>query len=132
MVERRSEQGPASKLTRQQKGRLGEEASCHWLREHGYQIIRQNWRCRSGEIDIVASHEGMIIFIEVRSRSGTGKYGTPQESVDIRKMQQVRATASVYLQMTGETNHQIRFDVIAVMLDKAGETVSVDHIINAF
>lgn len=132
MVERRSEQGPASKLTRQQKGRLGEEAACDWLREHDYQILRQNWRCRSGEIDIVAFHEGMIIFIEVRSRSGTGKYGTPQESVDIRKMQQVRATSSVYLQMTGETNHQIRFDVIAVMLDKAGETVSLDHIINAF
>ena len=132
MVERRSEEGPASKLTRQQKGRLGEEAACDWLREHHYRILRQNWRCRSGEFDIVAAPEGLIIFIEVRSRSGTGKYGTPQESVDIRKMQQVRATASVYLQMTGETNHQIRFDVIAVILDKAGETVSVDHIINAF
>ncbi|WP_405156290.1 YraN family protein [Paenibacillus sp. FSL K6-0108] len=132
MVEHRSEQGPTSKLTRQQKGRLGEEAACGWLREHNYRILKRNWRCRSGEIDIVASHEGMIIFLEVRSRSGTGQYGTPQESVDVRKMQQVRATASVYLQMKGETNHQIRFDVIAVMLDKAGETVSVDHIINAF
>lgn len=132
MVERRSEQDPASKLTRQQKGRLGEEAACDWLMEHDYHILKRNWRCRSGEIDIVASHEGMIIFIEVRSRSGTAQYGTPQESVDIRKMQQVRATASVYLQMSGEMNHQIRFDVIAVMLDKAGETVSIDHIINAF
>ncbi|WP_315795317.1 YraN family protein [Paenibacillus sp. BIC5C1] len=132
MVERRSEQEPASKLTRQQKGRLGEESACDWLQEHDYRILKRNWRCRSGEIDIVASHEGMIVFIEVRSRSGTGLYGTPQESVDIRKMQQVRATASVYLQMTGETNDQIRFDVIAVMLDKAGGTVSIDHIINAF
>jgi putative endonuclease len=132
VVERRSEQEPASKLTRQQKGRLGEEAACDWLQEHDYRILKRNWRCRSGEIDIVASHEGMIVFIEVRSRSGTGLYGTPQESVDIRKMQQVRATASVYLQMTGETNDQIRFDVIAVMLDKAGGTVSIDHIINAF
>ncbi|MFC9707957.1 YraN family protein [Paenibacillus sp. NPDC056933] len=85
MVEQRPDSGPILKLTRQQKGRLGEEAACHWLREHGYQIIRQNWRCRSGEIDIVASCEGLIIFIEVRSRSGTGKYGTPQESVDIVK-----------------------------------------------
>ncbi|RAJ01101.1 putative endonuclease [Paenibacillus pabuli] len=132
MVERRSEQDPASKLTRQQKGRLGEEAACDWLREHDYHILKRNWRCRSGEIDIVASHEGMIIFIEVRSRSGTAQYGTPQESVDIRKMQQVRSTAAVYLQMTGEMKQQIRFDVIAVMLDKAGETVSIDHIINAF
>ncbi|CAM3066848.1 YraN family protein [Paenibacillus taichungensis] len=132
MVEHGSEQGPASKLTRQQKGRLGEEAACDWLREHDYRILKRNWRCRRGEIDIVASREDMIIFIEVRSRSGTAQYGTPQESVDIRKMQQVRATASVYLQMTGETNHQIRFDVFAVMLDKAGEIVSIDHIMNAF
>lgn len=99
MVERRSEQGPASKLTRQQKGRLGEEVACDWLQEHNYHILKRNWRCRSGEIDIVASREEMIIFIEVRSRSGTVQYGTPQESVDIRKMKQVRATASVYLQI---------------------------------
>lgn len=132
MVKRRPEQEPILKLSRQQKGQLGEEAACRWLREQGYRMIRQNWRCRSGEIDIIASREGLIIFVEVRSRSGTGQYGTPQESVDMRKMQQVRSTAAVYLQMTGETDQQIRFDVIAVMLNKAGETISVDHIVNAF
>ncbi|WP_339169583.1 YraN family protein [Paenibacillus sp. FSL R5-0341] len=132
MVEHRSGKESELRLTRQQKGRLGEEAACHWLRENDYRIIRQNWRCRSGEIDIIASSEGLIVFVEVRSRSGAAQYGTPQESVDMRKMQQVRSTASVYLQMTGETDHQIRFDVIAVMLDRAGETVSVNHIINAF
>ncbi|GAS81000.1 MULTISPECIES: YraN family protein [Paenibacillus] len=132
MVEHRSGKESELRLTRQQKGRLGEEAACHWLRENDYRIIRQNWRCRSGEIDIIASSEGLIVFVEVRSRSGAAQYGTPQESVDMRKMQQVRSTASVYLQMTGEIDHQIRFDVIAVMLDRAGETVSVNHIINAF
>ncbi|WP_336764997.1 YraN family protein [Paenibacillus sp. USHLN196] len=132
MVERRVGQAPGMKLTRQQKGRLGEEAACRWLRENDYRIIRQNWRCRSGEIDIIASREGLIVFVEVRSRSGAAQYGTPQESIDMRKMQQVRSTASVYLQMTGETDHQIRFDVIAVMLNQTGDVVSVDHIINAF
>lgn len=132
MVDHRLGQEPGLKLTRQQKGRLGEEAACQWLREHDYRIIRQNWRCRSGEIDIIASCEGLLVFVEVRSRSGAAQYGTPQESVDMRKMQQVRSTASVYLQMTGETELQIRFDVIAVMLDQAGEIVSVNHIVNAF
>ncbi|MGV2965996.1 YraN family protein [Paenibacillus sp. AGC30] len=132
MVERRLGEEPGMKLTRQQKGRLGEEAASQWLRENDYRIIRQNWRCRSGEIDIIASCEGLIVFVEVRSRSGAVQYGTPQESVDMRKMQQVRSTASVYLQMRGETEHQIRFDVIAVMLDQAGKTVSVNHIVNAF
>ncbi|MBT2283202.1 YraN family protein [Paenibacillus polymyxa] len=132
MVERRSGQESEMKLTRQQKGRLGEEAACRWLRENDYRIIRQNWRCRSGEIDIIASCDGLIVFVEVRSRSGAAQYGTPQESVDMRKMQQVRSTASVYLQMTGETDLQIRFDVIAVMLNQTGDVVSVNHIVNAF
>lgn len=120
------------KLTRQQKGKLGEEAACRWLRKQGYLIMEQNWRCRRGEIDIIASHGDLLVFVEVRSRSGAGKYGTPQESVDIRKMQQVRSTAAVYLQITGEMNRPMRFDVIAVMMEKAGEIVSVDHIVNAF
>ncbi|PQP80594.1 YraN family protein [Paenibacillus sp. PCH8] len=132
MVERRTGPAPGLKLTRQQKGQLGEEAACCWLRENDYRIIRRNWRCRSGEIDIIASCEGLLVFVEVRSRSGASQYGTPQESVDMRKMQQVRSTASVYLQMTGKTDIQIRFDVIAVMLDKAGVTLSVNHIVNAF
>ncbi|MCG7382579.1 YraN family protein [Paenibacillus sp. ACRRY] len=120
------------KLTRQQKGRLGEEAACRWLREQGYQIIEQNWRCRRGEIDIIASHGDLLVFVEVRSRSGAGNYGTPQESVDIRKMQQVRSTAAVYLQKFREKELQIRFDVAAVILDAAGQIVTIEHIENAF
>lgn len=120
------------KLTRQQKGKLGEEAACRWLREQGYQIMEQNWRCRRGEIDIIASHGDLLVFVEVRSRSGAGKYGTPQESVDLRKMQQVRSTAAVYLQQSRGRELQIRFDVVAVMLDAAGEIVTIEHIENAF
>lgn len=120
------------KLTRQQKGKLGEEAACRWLREQGYLIMEQNWRCRRGEIDIIASDGDLLIFVEVRSRSGAGKYGTPQESVDIRKMKQVRSTAVVYLQQSRGRELQIRFDVVAVMLDAAGQIVTIEHIENAF
>ncbi|WP_249281041.1 YraN family protein [Paenibacillus sp. 7516] len=120
------------KLTRQQKGKIGEEAACRWLREQGYLIMEQNWRCRRGEIDIIAAHGDLLVFVEVRSRSGAGKYGTPQESVDIRKMQQVRSTAAVYLQQLREKELQIRFDVVAVILDAAGQIVTIEHIENAF
>lgn len=119
------------KLTRQQKGKLGEEAACRWLREQGYRIWKRNWRCRTGEVDVIAELEGFIVFVEVRSRSYVGSYGTPQESVDVRKMQQVRATAEVYLHTVG-TKLQPRFDVIAVMLNGSGEIVSIEHISNAF
>ncbi|WP_128101385.1 MULTISPECIES: YraN family protein [Paenibacillus] len=132
MVDHKPEHKSSPKLTRQQKGKLGEQAACRWLQEHDYEIVAQNWRCRSGEIDIVATFEGLVIFVEVRSRSGAGRYGTPQESVDFRKVQQVRSTAAVYMQRSGELNRQIRFDVIAVMQDATGETVSIEHIVNAF
>lgn len=134
MVDPKPEHKSSPKLTRQQKGKLGEQAACRWLQEHDYEIVAQNWRCRSGEIDIVATFEGLVIFVEVRSRSGAGRYGTPQESVDFRKVQQVRSTAAVYMQRSGELNlnRQIRFDVIAVMQDAIGETVSIEHIVNAF
>ncbi|MCM3131963.1 YraN family protein [Paenibacillus polysaccharolyticus] len=132
MVERGSGQKPGGKLTRQQKGKIGEEEACRCLKEQDYAILQRNWRCRSGEVDIIALREDVLIFVEVRSRSYNSGFGTPQESVDQRKMQQVRSTAAVYLQMTGEQTRQIRFDVIAVMMNHAGEMMSVKHLENAF
>lgn len=132
MVEKGSGQKPRGKLTRQQKGKIGEEEACRWLKEQDYCILQRNWRCRSGEVDIIALHEELLIFVEVRSRSSHSGFGTPQESVDHRKMQQVRSTAAVYLQMTGERTRQIRFDVIAVMINRVGEVMSVNHLENAF
>jgi putative endonuclease len=132
MVEQGSGQKPSGKLTRQQKGKIGEEEACRWLKEQDYCILQRNWRCRSGEVDIIAAREELLIFVEVRSRSSHSGFGTPQESVDQRKMQQVRSTAAVYLQMTGEHTRQIRFDVIAVMMNHDGEILSINHLENAF
>lgn len=133
MVNDKSNPSKAIRLTRQQKGRIGEEAALAWLKEQGYLILERNWRCRSGEIDIIAQLDGLVIFVEVRSRSHVSKFGTPQESVDARKIHQVRSTAAVYLQSRGTASQpQIRFDVVAVMLDHRGTTVSVNHIVNAF
>ncbi|KAA8784611.1 putative endonuclease [Paenibacillus sp. 4624] len=132
MVEQGSGQKPSGKLTRQQKGKIGEEEACRWLKEQDYCILQRNWRCRSGEVDIIAAREELLIFVEVRSRSSHSGFGTPQESVDQRKMQQVRSTAAVYMQMTGEHTRQIRFDVIAVMMNHDGEILSINHLENAF
>ncbi|MGO4531368.1 YraN family protein [Paenibacillus sp. 2TAF8] len=132
MVERGSGRKPEGKLTRQQKGKIGEEEACRWLLGQGYCILQQNWRCRSGEVDIIASFEDLLIFVEVRSRSSNSGFGTPQESVDQRKMLQVRSTAAVYMQMSGEHRRQIRFDVIGVIINHLGEIISVNHLENAF
>lgn len=91
-----------------------------------------NWRCRSGELDIIAEYEDGIVFIEVRSRSGAGVQGTPEESVDERKIRQVRNTAQVYLHMRGLNNPVISFDVIAVQLNRDLSIASLRHIREAF
>ena len=62
-------------------GRRGEEAACAYLAERGYRILDRNWRCRLGEIDIVAERGDIVVFVEVRTRTGT-RFGTGAESVD--------------------------------------------------
>ncbi|TKH37433.1 YraN family protein [Paenibacillus polymyxa] len=115
---------------RKAKGAMGEEAAALFLENLGYRILERNWRCRSGEIDLIAKQEHILVFIEVRSRSSS-KYGTPAESVTARKITQVRQTAAVYLHMNGMGESPIRFDMISVRL--SAETAAVtDHFIDAF
>ncbi|GEM_PF-682364 len=103
---------------RKKTGQLGEQEACRRLIEDGYAIRDVNWRCRSGEIDIVAEVDNRIVFIEVRSRSisSLGRFGTAAESVDYRKMQKIRSVAAVYLRQKGLQDRAVRFDVITVAL----------------
>ncbi|MEB3101183.1 YraN family protein [Ferviditalea candida] len=113
-------------------GADGERKAAGYLRENGYTIRQTNWRCKSGEIDIVAEKNGIVIFVEVRTRSTKGLYGTPLESVRARKQHQVRQTARIYLHQEGELERRIRFDVIAVQLSADGRLLELRHIENAF
>ncbi|WP_036721696.1 YraN family protein [Paenibacillus forsythiae] len=118
--------------SRKQKGRAAEEAAALYLGAKGYAIVERNWRCRTGEIDIVAEKGGCLIFIEVRSRSGHLTQGTPEESVDAPKMDQVRRTAGVYLHINGQGERPVSFDVITVMLNRDLSIASLNHICDAF
>lgn len=117
---------------RRQKGAAAEEAAAAHLIRNGYRILDRNWRCRTGELDITAEKDGTLVFVEVRSRSSSGIFGTPSESVDRRKMLQVRSTAEQYLHVKKQYGRAIRFDVIAVMLNADLSTVSLEQISNAF
>ncbi|QDH23855.1 YraN family protein [Saccharibacillus brassicae] len=117
--------------TRQDKGRAAEEAAVLHLQRQGWTIAERNWSCRSGELDVIATKGPIILFVEVRSRSGSG-FGLPAESVDARKVRKVRQTAEVYLHRFGLSDREIRFDVIAVMLGRRLEIRSLDHIEEAF
>lgn len=118
--------------TRKQKGDAAEEAARMYLASRGYRIRESNWRCRSGELDIIAEHEESLVFIEVRSRSGSVLQGTPEESVNERKIRQVRNTARIYLHMHGLHHAVISFDVIAVYLNRDLSIASLRHICRAF
>ncbi|WP_438350121.1 YraN family protein [Paenibacillus sp. FA6] len=122
------------KDTRKQKGVVAEEHAAIYLAQHGYEIIDRNWRCRSGEIDIVARTDECLVFVEVRSRSGSPRYGTPAESVNVRKMNQVRKTAEVYLlyKQIDIASIMMRFDVVAVILNADLTVSSLEHITDAF
>ena len=113
-------------------GRLGEDLAATYLLEHNYVIIERNWRCRSGEIDLVATKDGLLIIIEVRTRKSLLQFGHPVESVEWRKQIQVRRTAEVYVTMTNRTTLSIRFDVITVILAKDGTLLELNHIPSAF
>lgn len=117
--------------TRKDKGSAAEEAAASHLKRQGWRIIERNWSCRSGELDIIAEQGEIMLFVEVRSRSGLG-YGMPAESIDARKIQQVRRTAEVYLHRFGLSDRQIRFDAVAVMLGRNLEIRSLEHIEDAF
>lgn len=120
------------KDVRKQLGQYGEQMAAHYLIEQGYEIVNRNWRCSSGEIDIVAEHGDTLVFVEVRTRRQTGTYGTPAESVRLTKQKQVRETAQYYLYRNKAFGRSIRFDVIAVNMNLDSSFHSLQHIRHAF
>lgn len=117
---------------RKEKGRIAEDYALQYLLENSYAVKSRNWRCRSGELDIVAERAGVLIFVEVRSRSATGRFGTPEESVDSRKQRQIRETAQVYLYRQHGGERPVRFDVVAILLDSKNGLLDLRHIEAAF
>lgn len=97
-------------------GRRGEDIACKALRKEKYKIIARNWRCRLGEIDIIAEDRAKALcFIEVKARSGKG-YGLPEESVTPWKQKRLISTAYSYIESVKRPEGDMRFDVVAVDL----------------
>lgn len=102
-------------------GNDGEILAVQFLEREGYQILQRNFRCKLGEIDIVARSEGYLCFIEVKRRKNMAS-GHPFEAISIHKIKRICKTALVYLRFHQLPNTTpIRFDVISII----GEEVSV-------
>ena len=114
---------------RRETGRRGEDLAAAFVAGLGYRLVTRNFRCRAGEIDLVALDGETVVFVEVRSRLG-GRCGTPLESVDVRKQAQVGRVARYFLSARGWHERAARFDVIGVRFD--AEPPDVAHVRSAF
>lgn len=101
---------------RSRLGRSAEIATAAELGRRGYRIITSNYRCRQGEIDLIAKDGEYLVFVEVRCKR-TDTYGTPAESVTTRKQRRIIATAQHYIDSFGMDNIPCRFDVVEVVSD---------------
>ena len=114
---------------RKKLGQWGENVAAHHLEAKGYEIVERNWRCRQGEIDLVARAGQAWVFVEVKTRRGRSQ-GTPEEGLTPRKSRQLLALGEIY---TAVHNLDVdwRIDLVAVELDSQGKLLRCEHIPNA-
>ncbi len=110
-------------------GRHGEELAARHLAARGYEILERNWRCGTGELDLVARDGACLAFVEVRTRRGQ-ELGSPEESITAAKQARLINLAEAYLQ-EHEWPGAWRIDVVAVEMDVRGRLQRLDHYENA-
>ena len=114
------------------RGAIGEVLAARFLRDKKWDILTANYRCRFGEIDIIAKDKSYIVFVEVKTRS-VGALVSPAEAVTKGKQRKIIQTAGLFLQRY-KTKLQPRFDVIEVWTKKEDPLVAeeINHIIGAY
>lgn len=107
-------------LERRALGNWGEQRVARWYEQRGYEVVARNWRCRQGELDLVARRGGTVVFCEVKTRSSPA-FGVPAEAVTRPKQLRIRRLATAWLAECGAGYAELRFDVAGV----AGNQVEV-------
>ncbi|MBE5905752.1 MAG: YraN family protein [Lachnospiraceae bacterium] len=104
-------------MNKRQMGKQKEALAAKLLSLNGYEVIAFNYRCRVGEVDVIAKEGGYLVFVEVKYRSSL-RYGEPQLAVDCRKQKKIKEVMRWYCyhEQVGEAS--IRFDVVAILGDK--------------
>jgi putative endonuclease len=120
----------AATESKKQVGIRGEDLACAELERQGMQVLERNWRCRIGEIDIVAAEAGptglTLVFCEVKCRSGLG-FGHPLEAITFTKLRTLRQLAALWMREHRKRASSIRLDAIGVVLPP-GQEPSVTHV----
>jgi putative endonuclease len=115
-------------VTRLQIKQTGEGAAARLLERLGMRILDRNWRCRFGELDLVAMDGSTLVFVEVKARSHD-HFVDPALGVDQRKRARIRRLAEAYLALKRPNFQSCRFDVVSVVL---GPPFKVGHFVDAF
>ena len=112
------------------RGEYGEELACRKLGSEGFTVIARNFSCRTGEVDIIAKKDDVLVFAEVKTRSGVDM-GLPCQAVVSEKQRKIRKTAEFFLMCFPEYSElQSRFDIIEVLI--FGQGTYIRRIENAF
>ena len=117
-------------MNRQEVGKLGEKLAQKFLKKRGYHIRETNFRCREGEIDIIAQKKNYLSFIEIRTKSSLD-FGTPEESITQTKKERLVRSALTYINTHEKLSPLWRIDVIAIEVDDKGKTKRINFIENA-
>lgn len=109
-------------------GKEGEDKACQYLQDKGYQILERNYKAGKNEIDIIARHSGMVVFVEVKTRS-TDLFAPPERAVNSAKQKAIIKVANSYI-IQHNIEAEARFDIVAIVTQQ-GQT-KINHIENAF
>ena len=110
----------------ERRGVAGEDLACDHLRNQGWVILDRNYRCRVGELDIVARDQGTLVFVEVKERADKS-HGAAVEAVTGPKRRRVIRAALRWASAHGESESRVRFDVVAIDRDRDGPTIRHDR-----
>lgn len=111
-------------------GRRGERLAERHLLARGYRLIERNWRCRQGEIDLVVRDGDALVFVEVKTRTGTA-FGHPFEAITPVKLARLRRLAVEWCTAHPRERGRIRIDAIAVIAPRGAEA-RIEHLAGVF
>jgi putative endonuclease len=117
-------------MKRKELGAIGEKLARDFLKKKGYRIRETNFRCREGEIDIVAQKKDCLVFVEVRTKTSSD-FGSPEESVTFAKKEKLIASALTYLNSYKDLPQSWRIDFVAVELDQNSKATRIELVENA-
>jgi len=119
----------ASPNRRHVLGLYGEKLAGNYLQAQGYEILERNWHCRLGEIDLIVRDQNRYVFVEVKTRNGSG-YGHPFEAITQEKLGRLRKLVSEWCRHRQLSGIDVRIDAISVLVDRG--RVQVEHLKQVF